>query len=296
MTGRCYIGVSGWRYEPWRGAFYPEGLRQADELSFASRALPSIEINGSFYSLQRPQDYAHWFEQTPDDFVFGLKGPRYLTHVLRLRDTGQALSNFLASGLFELRHKLGPILWQLPPTMRYDPTLLDAFLQALPRDTEEALAVARRHDERLAGRACLAIDKPRALRHALEVRHASFLDESFVELLRRHRVALVVADTAGRWPLREDVTADFVYMRLHGSQELYRSEYSDAELDHWADRIRTWAGGGQAQDAQRISARPARRRAARDVYCYFDNTDKLKAPFDAKRLLERLRPPDRPKS
>jgi uncharacterized protein YecE (DUF72 family) len=286
--GDLRIGISGWRYEPWRGVFYPHDLAQHRELEFASRAFRSIEINGSFYSLQSPASYAAWRDATPEGFVFSLKGPRYVTHILRLRNVLKPMANFFASGVFNLGPKLGPILWQLPPFMRYDPALIEDFLELLPRDTGEALRLARRRDQRMHGRSCLRIDATRPLRHAMEVRHETFVTPEFVAQLRRHGVALVVADTAGKWPLLEDVTADFMYLRLHGDKELYASGYTDAALDRWAERIAAWAGGGQTRDARRASDAAPPRRRSRDVYCNFDNDIKVRAPFDADRLREKL--------
>lgn len=286
--GNIYIGISGWRYAPWRGVFYPADLTQKRELEFASRALPTIEINGSFYSLQRPQSYAAWYAATPPNFVFSVKGNRYITHILRLRDIEKPLANVFASGVFNLREKLGPFLWQFPPSFRYQPERVEHFLSLLPRDTAAALEFARQREARMKGRSRLAIDKNRPLRHAMEIRHESFVDESFVALLRKYQVALVVADTAGKWPYREDVTSDFLYLRLHGDAELYASGYTNAALDRWAARIRAWSAGREPADAQRISRVAASKRASRDVYCYFDNDIKVKAPFDAQRLIEKL--------
>jgi uncharacterized protein YecE (DUF72 family) len=286
--GEVRIGISGWRYTPWRGVFYPPKLPQRRELAFASRMLATIEINGSFYSLQRPECYAAWHEETPDGFVFAIKGSRYITHMLKLKNVRAPLANFFASGILRLREKMGPFLWQFPPQLAYQPERFDAFFSMLPRDTAAALALAREHDERLEGRAWLEIDRRRPLRHAVEIRHPSFIDPGFVALLRKHRIALVVADTAGRWPLLEDLTADFVYLRLHGDEELYASGYSDAALDRWAERIDAWRRGGQAADARLASPRPAPRRARRDVYCYFDNDVKVHAPYDAAHLAARL--------
>jgi uncharacterized protein YecE (DUF72 family) len=270
MSGRISIGISGWRYAPWRGVFYPADLVQSRELAYASRRLPTIEINGTFYSLQRPERFEAWYRDTPADFLFAVKGSRFITHMKRLRDVERPLANFFASGLFDLRGKLGPLLWQFPPSFAYDRERLDAFFSLLPRTTERALALARRRDRRVKGRTRLAIDKSRRLRHAVEVRHESFCDPAFLALLRRHRIALVVADTAGKWPFFEDVTAGFVYVRLHGDREIYKSGYGDAALDRWAERISAWSRDG------------------RDVYCYFDNDVKVKAPFDAKRLIAKL--------
>jgi uncharacterized protein YecE (DUF72 family) len=263
-------------------------LTQRRELEYASRMLSSIELNGSFYSLQRPESYARWYAETPPDFVFSIKGPRYITHILRLRDAATPLANFFASGVANLREKLGPFLWQLPPSLEYDPTLLEAFLSLLPCDTDRAAALARRHDAKVEGRAQLEYAPKRPLRHAIEVRHERFVDPGFIALLRRQRVALVIADTAGKWPEYEDVTADFVYIRLHGADELYVSGYSNKMLDRWSERIRLWSAGKEPRDARRISRRPARRPLLRDVYCYFDNTAKEHAPRNARRLMLKL--------
>ncbi|WP_190276474.1 DUF72 domain-containing protein [Xanthomonas citri] len=285
------IGISGWRYARWRGTFYPAGLAQRRELEYAAGCFPSVEINGSFYSLQRPESFQRWHDETPEDFVFSVKGPRFITHMKRLRDCEQALANFFASGVLRLGAKLGPILWQLPPTLQFDAELLDAFLGSLPRDSEAALARARKRDTTLMqGRSALAIDRRRPIRHALEVRHDSFCDPACMRLLRRHNVAVVVADTAGKFPYLEDVSADFVYVRLHGDAQLYASGYSDTALDRWAARIAAWAGGAEPDDAARVGAR-ARKRAMRDVYCYFDNDMKVHAPFDARGLMQRLQLP-----
>lgn len=290
------IGISGWRYAPWRGVFYPEGLPQRRELEYASRTLPTIEINGSFYSLQSPRSWASWRDQTPARFVFAVKGPRYITHTLRLRDTRDALANFLASGVLLLGRKLGPLLWQLPPTLKYDRALIEAFLASLPRDSHQALALARRREtRRMRGRTALP-ELPRfRLRHALEVRHQSFVDPEFIALLRRQRIALVIADSAGRYPLLEDQTAGFTYVRLHGDQELYVSGYSKQALASWARRIRRWADGEAPPSSRLASDILPGRRGRRDVYVYFDNDAKVHAPFDALALAERLAR-DRPKA
>jgi uncharacterized protein YecE (DUF72 family) len=271
-TPTVRVGVSGWRYTPWRGVFYPEGLPQSRELWFAARSFQAVELNGSFYSLQRPEYFEQWYRDTPADFVFAVKGPRFITHMKRLKDSETPLANFFASGVFKLREKLGPILWQLPPTFRYEHDRLANFLRMLPTTTARALSCARRRDYRLKGRACLSIDADRPLRHAIEIRHPSFCDPGFIELLRECNVALVVAETAGKFPLMDAVTADFMYLRLHGDQELYRSGYSDRALKRWAARIQAWRQAG-----------------SREIFCFFDNTDvKLRAPFDARKLMQFL--------
>jgi uncharacterized protein YecE (DUF72 family) len=287
-AGSIRIGISGWRYAPWRGVFYPPDLPQRCELEFASHMFSTIEINGSFYSLQSPASYRTWHDQTPVDFVFAVKGPRYITHMRRLKDIDAPLANFFANGLLELRAKLGPILWQFPPRLSFDPSRFEAFFEKLPHDTLAARKLACRHDDRVAGRTSFAVDRKRRLRHAVEIRHESFVDARFIAMLRRHRIALVVADTAGKWPLLEDRTADFVYVRLHGDKTLYSSGYGNAALDRWTRRLDTWSRGRQVRDARCASSRPSRAFAKSDVYCYFDNDVKVHAPYDASHLARNL--------
>jgi uncharacterized protein YecE (DUF72 family) len=286
--GTVRIGISGWRYQPWRGVFYPPTLRQQDELAYASRRLSTIEINGSFYSLQRPEYYAQWREETPPGFVFSVKGGRYITHMLKLANVERALANFLASGIACLGDKLGPFLWQLPPNLGFDEARLRAFLSRLPRDTPAASALAREHDAKVEGRAAVDFGPARPLRHALEVRHESFRTPAFIALLREQNVALVVADTAGKWPYIEDVTADFMYLRLHGDTQLYVSGYTPRALGRWAARIAAWREGREPADARHATASTVAPGTPRDVYCYFDNDAKVKAPRDALRLARLL--------
>jgi uncharacterized protein YecE (DUF72 family) len=285
--GVVRIGISGWRYPPWRGTFYPKDLAQKNELAFASRALPTIELNGSFYSLQRPSSWQAWHDATPDDFVFSVKGPRFVTHLKKLADVRVPVANFFASGVLALGPKLGPVLWQLPPNLGFHPDRLAAFFDLLPRTTAAAAQLATEHDERLDDRAWTTTDADRPLRHVLEVRHASFEDPAFVELLRAHGIGLVVADAAGRWPVIEDVTADLVYVRLHGETELYASGYDDESLDRWATKVRAWASGGEP-DGARTLAGPAQPARERDVFVYFDNDLKVRAPYDSMALAVRL--------
>jgi uncharacterized protein YecE (DUF72 family) len=277
------IGISGWTYAPWRGTFFPREIRQREELSYAAAQVASIEINGTFYSLHKASSWASWYERTPKDFIFSVKAPHYVTHVHRLKDATLPMANFFASGLLRLQEKLGPILWQIPPSLPYEPAVLDTFLELLPHDTAAAIALARQHDGNVA-EPWLKSDRPRRLRHALEVRHRSFRNPEFIATLRRHGVALVVADTAGKWPFMEDITADFVYVRLHGDEVLYTSGYTDAALHHWAAKVRAWRDGRNALGAQ-LTAPPApRRKEGRDVFVYFDNDVKVRAPYDAMTL------------
>jgi uncharacterized protein YecE (DUF72 family) len=284
--GPFHIGISGWRYPRWRGDFYPPGLAQRRELEYASRSLGSIEINGSFYALQRPGSYQRWRAQTPSGFVFSVKGPRFVTHLKKLAGVEVPLANFFASGVLALGDRLGPVLWQLPPTLRFDAARLAAFFALLPRTTSEAAELASHHDERLEGRAHTTTDADRPVRHALEVRHASFETAELTKLLREHDIALVCADSAGRWPVLDDVTSDFVYARLHGDRELYVSGYGDEALDRWAARLRIWQQGGTPTDGRTLGPpAPVRQR---DVFVYFDNDAKVHAPFDAIALARRL--------
>lgn len=264
------IGTSGWVYRAWRGVFYPKGLVQRRELEHISGLMTSVELNGSFYSLQRPSSYRAWAAQTPDDFVFAIKGGRFVTHLKQLRDVEVPLANFFASGVLVLEEKLGPFLWQLPPRLAYDPDRLATFFDLLPRTTAAAAKLAERHDERLPEeRTWTTTETDRPLRHALEVRHPTYLRPEFFDLLRAHDIGLVVSHSAGVYPYLEDVTADFAYVRLHGNQALYVGSYTDAELDEWAARVRAWS-------------------ADHDVYVYFDNDTDAAAPHDAIRLAARL--------
>ena len=287
--GTVRIGISGWRYPGWRGVFYPPKLAQRRELTFAASRFASVEINGTFYSLQRPSSFRLWSESTPEDFVFAVKGPRLITHMYKLRNVGQALANFLASGLLELGPKLGPVLWQFAPQMQYTRERFAAFFASLPRTHGAAASMARLHGPRLQGRAAAAVregvapDSP--IRHCVEIRHESFACPEFIEQLREHDIGLVVADTVA-WPLLFDVTSDFVYCRLHGSEELYASGYEDEALEVWADRIVAWTTGRYAEG--RRAGETEAPACPRDVYVYFDNDIKVRAPFDAEALMAKV--------
>ena len=231
-------------------------------------------MNGTFYSLKSPSVFARWVEAVPDDgFVFAVKGGRFITHNLKLRNCERALGNFYASGVLALGAKTGPFLWQLPASYRFDAERLDSFMRMLPRDAMEGEAVAREHDHRLRRGALVEAADGRRVpyRHAFEVRHPSYFCDEFYDILRSHECALVFADTAGKFDYAEELTADFVYVRLHGSTELYVSGYGDDELDDWAARLRRWQGRGK-----------------RAAYVYFDNDAKVHAPHDALGLAERL--------
>ena len=277
MSVMIAIGISGWRYAGWRKAFYPVGLPQRRELAHAAERLGSIEINGSFYALQRPDSYRSWRAETPADFVFSVKGGRFITHLKKLAGVETALANFYASGVLALGPKLGPFLWQLPPNLGYDHARMTGFLEQLPRTAGDAAAMAVGHDQKIPEDRALttAEDPAQRLRHAVEVRHETFRDPSFTALLREHGVALVLADTAGKWPFLDESTADFRYVRLHGDAELYASGYGDEALDRWAARVSGWSAAGQ------------------DVYVYFDNDIKVRAPYDAMALMSRLGLPAR---
>jgi len=287
MSGRICIGVSGWTYKPWRGVFYPERLAQKNELAYAAGQLSSIEINGTFYSLQTPASFGRWADETPAGFVFSVKAPRYITHIRRARDVAGPVANFLASGLLRLGTRLGPLLWQFPPSFRYDPVQMEAFLALLPHDPQEVLETARRRDDWMDKRAWLESPPPAPLRHAIEIRNASFATPEFIELLRRYRVALVCADTAA-WPSLMDLTADFVYCRLHGTGERYAEGYDAEAIGSWARRAQVWAQGGEPADAVRLTPASPPAPGGRDVFIYFDNDNKVRAPIDARSLIERV--------
>ncbi len=263
------VGISGWNYPPWRGDFYPRGLPHRQELRFAAERLTSIEVNGSFYALQKPASYQAWAAETPEDFVVAVKGGRFITHLKKLRDVETPLANFFASGVLALGAKLGPLLWQLPPNLGFDADRMAGFLDLLPRTTTDAARLAAGHDERMEGRAWTTTDADRPLRHAVEVRHSSFEAPDFLGLLRERDIAVVTADTAGKWPCFEAPTTDLAYVRLHGADELYTSGYTDEGLDTWAEKVRRWG-------------------RTRDVFVYFDNDAKVRAPYDALALQRRL--------
>jgi uncharacterized protein YecE (DUF72 family) len=278
VTASIRIGLSGWRYPHWRGgAFYPSGLVQRRELEYVSRVFDTLELNGPFYSLQRPSSFARWRDTTPDGFVFAVKGSRFITHLKKLAGIDEALAAFFASGLLDLGDKLGPVLWQLPPMLGYRPDQMAAFLGALPRTWGAATGLAGGGVDRILDRfgeqpTLTVADASAPLRHAVEVRHDSFAIDSFYELCRQFGVALVVADTAGRYTWVDQVTAELVYVRLHGDREMYRSGYSDEGIAWWADRVRGWA------DTPGVT----------QVVVYFDNDGDAHAPHDALRLARRL--------
>jgi uncharacterized protein YecE (DUF72 family) len=273
--GRAFIGTSGWIYKHWNGVFYPERLAGKRQLAYMAERFDTVEVNGTFYSLSRPSCFEKWRNDVPDDFTFAIKGSRYLTHMLKLKNPKAPLANFFAQGLLLLGKKLGPILWQLPPMLGFDAERARAFFELLPRDLDAAEKLARKHDERLNHRSALRAPDghERRIRHALEIRHASWLDEAALQLMCEYDVALVTADTADHHPLSlERTTDDFAYVRLHGSQALYASRYTDDELDDWAALVDGWRARGS------------------DVYVYFDNDNKAYAPGDARRLRERVDP------
>ena len=274
--GKVRVGISGWTYPEWRGGFYPKGLAQAKELAYAAGCFSSIEINGTFYGLKRPESFRRWRDEAPDDFVFAVKAPKYITHTLRLKGCETPLANFLASGPLALGAKLGPFLWQFPKSMRFEHGTFADFLALLPKTADEAVLLARRHDAHVEGHVWLEAEGVERVRHAVEVRHESFHDPRFTDLLRAHGIALVVSDAPG-WAMMTETTADFVYCRLHGAEELYVSGYDEAALDRWAGKVRLWSAENGTKP--------------RDVFVYFDNTyRKMRAPQDALGLASRFFP------
>lgn len=266
---RAFVGTSGYDYRTWRGSFYPPDVPRRHWLAFASRVFNSIELNGTFYSLKSPAVFQRWASEVPDrGFVFAIKGGRFITHNLKLRNCETALGNFFASGILSLGRKTGPFLWQLPATYRFEAERLDSFIRSLPRSSTEAETVARQHDHRLERGALVDAAEPVRYRHAFEVRHPSYFCDEFYELLSAHDCAFVIADTAGKFAYSEAITTDFVYVRLHGSTAIYASDYDDAELESWSSKIRRWMHGGNGRAA----------------YVYFDNDAKVHAPHNAMQL------------
>jgi uncharacterized protein YecE (DUF72 family) len=258
------VGIGGWVYEPWRGVFYPKGLPQARELEHASRQLTAIEINGTFYGTQKRESFQRWFAETPDDFVFSLKGPRFATNRRVLAEAGESIERFFGSGVLELKQKLGPIFWQMAPTKQFVPDDFAAFLALLP--------------QKLDGR---------AIRHAVEVRHESFMTPDFVALLRKHAVAPVLVDS-DKHPMIADVTSDFIYARLQRTQEKVTTGYAPADLDAWAKRAQAWEKGDAPDDLSTI-APATRSKTKRDVFVFMISGAKVRAPAAAVALIERVK-------
>lgn len=274
-AGDIRVGIGGWTFEPWRDNFYPKGLKHARELEFASRQVTAIEINGTYYGSQKPESFARWHDEAPDGFVFAVKGPRFATNRKDLSLSAASVERFLTGGVLELKEKLGPINWQFLPTKAFVPDDFAAFLKLLPAELEG-----------------------RALRHAVEVRHHSFVTPDFVALAREHGVAIVVADS-DEHPQIADLTAPFVYARLQRALEDEEHGYPAADLDTWAERARTWAAGGTPDGLSMAAAAQANHKKSeqklkiksREVFIFMINGHKLKAPAAARALLERFGSP-----
>ncbi|MGE0172383.1 MAG: DUF72 domain-containing protein [Oligoflexales bacterium] len=282
------IGISGWTYEPWKGKFYPEDLPATKELEYASRQFNSLEINGTFYALQKPATFAKWYQQTPEDFCFAVKANRYITHTKRAKEARKPVAHFLTGALC-LKEKLGPILWQFPPTMKLKDDRFDTFFEILPRTVEEAIKLVQKEneffpefDEYLPSLKKLH-KKP--LQHAFEFRHESFFTPTFVENMARQGVGLVLADSNGKWPYSEDVTANFVYVRLHGHGKIYEGGYPTPVLKEWTKKVRAWQEGKKWPHPQ-VLTKLLGEGVKKDVFVYFDNDAKVEAPFNAKELTQ----------
>lgn len=264
MAGTIRVGIGGWVFKPWRGTFFPKGLPQARELEHASRALTTIEINGTFYRTQKPDTFRKWAAEVPDDFIFSVKGPQFATNRRILAEAGSSIDRFLASGVLELKSKLGPIMWQMPPTKKFDPDDFAAFLALLPQQLDGT-----------------------ALRHAVEVRHESFVNPAFIDLLRKHSVATVLVDSAKHPPIA-DVTSDFVYMRLQGTSEKETTGYAPAALDAWTKRAKAWSAGEAPSDVSTVAGGTPPKKP-RDVFVYMISGAKVRAPAAAMAMLDRLK-------
>ncbi|REK11855.1 MAG: DUF72 domain-containing protein [Actinobacteria bacterium] len=281
------IGVSGWAYDGWRGDFYPRELPRKDELSFISSHFDTVEVNGTFHSLLQPPTFREWGERTPTSFLFSIKGSRFITHNKKLANLGSALANFLASGVLDLGERLGPILWQVSENLHFDEERIDRFLGGLPKDTTSAAELARHHDERVE-EVSYGPGENHRLRHVLELRHESWLREETALIAKRHGVTLAFSHSS-EWPYFEQITAGFVYVRLHGPGRLYSSPYGRDQLRTWAERIQLWGDADEPADASRFADVEPPQRKGRDVYVYFDNDEGGHAPRDAKVLHEMVR-------
>ena len=265
MAGRIRIGVGGWTFEPWRGVFYPKEVKQKDELAYASRHLTAIEINGTYYSTFKPDSWKKWRDETPEGFVFAVKGSRFTTNRRELATAGESLERYFAQGVAELGGRLGPFLWQLPHTKKFDAADLEAFFSLLPKELNGI-----------------------RLRHALEPRHDSFCNPAYPALLRKHGIANVYAKHA-RYPEIADLTTDFVYARLQTGDDAVETAYPPDELDAWAERLKTWADGGAPEDLPIIDAGHAAPKTPRDVFVFIIHEGKIRAPAGAMALIERCR-------
>ncbi len=269
---KTWVGISGWSFAPWRGKFYPKDLVQKRELHFASRALSSIEINGTFYSLQWPSSFQTWYQETPDEnFCFAVKAPQFITHVLRLKDCEEPLANFFASGLLHLREKLGVVLWQFPPFVMLKDDRFEKFFERLPKNGNQAAELAKQHGEKVEGRSYTEAPASMKIRHAFEFRHKSFLNPDFQAIMKAHNVAFVCAhEAAEKSPYTEEPTADFMYARLHGEGKKFAKGYPEREVAAWAKRMDSW------------------RKQGLDSFVYLSNEAKEYAPASAIKLLKRL--------
>jgi uncharacterized protein YecE (DUF72 family) len=281
------IGMSGWTFDGWRGGFYPKGVKQREELAFASRRVNSIEINGTFYSLQKPHTFQKWYDETPEDFVFAIKAPQYITHIRRLKDVEEPLANFFASGLLCLREKQGPLLWQFPPNVMLKDDRFEKFLKILPHDSKSAAQVAKKHSDKMDGRSYTKVDSDYSIRHAFEFRHPSFKNADFISMLKEYGVAVVFAHSGEKSPYMEDLTSDFIYARMHGQDKKFKKGYTKDVLRWWADRVELWTSGFQPADAETV-LREKPKAVKRDAYIYFDTEAKEYAPEDALNLAQRL--------
>ena len=281
------IGISGWVYKNWDGVFYPSWVKKSKKLEFASRVFSTIEINGTFYSLQNKKNYEKWYRQTPDDFIFSVKANRYITHIKKLKNVKTSIANFFSSGPLALKEKLGPILWQCPPGLIFEAKKIEDFLKILPKNFKDAIKLCSKADIPKKEQ-YLKYVKNFKIKHALEVRNITFVNSDFINLLRKYNVALVFSDNTGLWPYFEDVTSDFIYIRLHGHSKMYTSRYDQKSLNLWSKKIDSWRKGHQPKNKNTITKDKIALKE-RDVFVYFDNDKKIFAPSNAMELMERIK-------
>lgn len=286
MNAEIRIGMSGWTYPPWRGTFYPEGLLQKKELEYASKQVTSIEINGTFYSMQKPESFITWHKQTPADFKFAIKAPRYITHVRRLKEIDSGLANLFATGILRLEHKLGVILWQFPPFVELKDSRFEDFFGKIPRTAFQAAEIAKNFSPKIKDIVDFKVTKDFPIHHVFEFRNYTFFKPDFIQIMKKNNVGLVIADSAEKGIYSEDLTSDVVYLRMHGLGKKYAKGYSKKDITALAEKVKCWSQGKACDGPKLLSETELK---PRSVYVYFDNDAKEYAPSNAQELMKLLK-------